>query len=530
MAHRLLVSSLFVLAACSPDATGSGLGDGTGDATAIDTGLDTGAPDTDATDTGLQDTTTTDTATTDTGVDTGLDTGTTDTGLQDTTSPDTTTTDTGLQDTTTTDSAPADTADTYPDGTEFGGLTGTVWMPGNAPGMVPAGQEIPVHGAVVYLSAERPSGIPQNAYCEACGGAPPRSVYSDARGNFSLPDRVAGTFWLVMQKGQFRLERQVTVPANETLALPASDTTLPSVYDPDNGKWIPRVAIAVGAFDHLEDIFGKLGLGSVDASGGYETVGGVSNVDLWDNGGFPFPGTLGTLEELVRDPQRLSQYHIIFIPCSGDDYVMALRDPVVLNNLREYVRHGGNLYVTDWSGEWSDNVFPAAVQLGAFVDTIAAAYDFASNTWNTLLFASADGDAYDSEHAQAVDPGLRQWLDGQIGPTAQDESPSTFDADDFYVEGNWNTIEATPSYQVGVGAGGAAVMDQAKVFVKGTVEDLFGGITTKPLTVTFEPAGCGRVVYSTYHTTDFVHVGLAPQERVLLYLIMEIGTCRYTKG
>ena len=54
-------------------------------------------------------------------------------------------------------------------------------------------------------------------------------------------------------------------------------------------------------------------------------------------------------------------------------------------------------------------------------------------------------------------------------------------------------------------------------------------VPRKPLTVSYEPVGCGRVVFQTYHTTDDRHVGLAPQERVPLYLIMEIGTCRDPK-
>jgi hypothetical protein len=56
-------------------------------------------------------------------------------------------------------------------------------------------------------------------------------------------------------------------------------------------------------------------------------------------------------------------------------------------------------------------------------------------------------------------------------------------------------------------------------------DDGFAG-PKKALSVTYEPAGCGRVLYSTYHTTDFTHEGLAPQERILAYLIMEIGICK----
>ena len=70
---------------------------------------------------------------------------------------------------------------------------------------------------------------------------------------------------------------------------------------------------------------------------------------------------------------------------------------------------------------------------------------------------------------------------------------------------------------------GMAVYDTPKDFIIGGQ----GTSTPKrPLTVTYEPGGCGRVLYSTYHTTDSTHNGLAPQERVLLYLIMEIGVCQ----
>ena len=69
------------------------------------------------------------------------------------------------------------------------------------------------------------------------------------------------------------------------------------------------------------------------------------------------------------------------------------------------------------------------------------------------------------------------------------------------------------------------VIDTPKAWVTGSNSGPFGGGARHPLTVTFEPAGCGRVLYSTYHTTETAHAGLYPQERILLYLIMEIGVC-----
>ena len=39
------------------------------------------------------------------------------------------------------------------------------------------------------------------------------------------------------------------------------------------------------------------------------------------------------------------------------------------------------------------------------------------------------------------------------------------------------------------------------------------------------PTGCGKVLYSTFQTSNTAHPGMYPQERVLLYLIMEIQQC-----
>ena len=66
-------------------------------------------------------------------------------------------------------------------------------------------------------------------------------------------------------------------------------------------------------------------------------------------------------------------------------------------------------------------------------------------------------------------------------------------------------------------------LETPKAWVEGDWDD--DGILSHPLTVTFEPIGCGRVLYSTYHTADNTHVGLVPQERVLMHLVMEIGVC-----
>ena len=408
-----------------------------------------------------------------------------------------------------------------------GTLRGRVWAPGLAPGMTAAGEEIPVSGAAVYLTTTRPAPIPSGVYCEPCQATPQGAVLTDSKGAFVLPGAVPGRKWLVIQKAQFRLEQELDVTSAD-VSLTDAQTTMPSEMDPQNGKWIPRVAIAAGSYDHLQNIFGKMGIGSVDANGNYTATTG--KLDLVDNGGDTLGMPVGNLAQLAADPARLATYHIVFVPCSGDSNTAALKDQNVLKNLRDYVKKGGKLYVTDWSGEWMDNVFPEQIQLGESfggfgdrIDTPATAYLGASDSWNTSQFGTADGDAYDSSDADAVDPGLAAWLGAQKGPSPTGSS-GPIDAHHFSAVDNWNYVASLHPVQVGL-ANGQPVMDMPKTWVTGSNSGPLGGGSKHPLTVSFEPTGCGRVLYSTYHTTESAHAGLYPQERILLYLIMEIGVC-----
>lgn len=409
-------------------------------------------------------------------------------------------------------------------------VRGRVWAPGLAPGMTAPGEEIPISGAAVYLTGTRPPPIPSGVYCEPCQASPAGTVVSDATGNFVIPDAIPGHRWLVIQKGQFRLEQEIDVSTAD-VTLTDAQTTLPSHMDQANGKWIPRIAVAAGTYDHLESILGKMGLGTVDASGIYSGTAG--QVDLADNGGSTLGVSIGSFDALVRDPAKLASYHIIFVPCSGDANTGALQDQQVLKNIRDYVKAGGKLYVTDWSGEWMDNVFPAQVQLGGglgfgdAIDTPASAYNKTTDSWTTSQFGNADGDNYDASDADAVDPNLAAWLGAQRGPTPSSATVAPINAHHFEAVDNWNFIQQLTQVQIGVDMSGQPVMDTPKAWVTGTNAGPFGGGGARhPLTVTFEPAGCGRVMYSTYHTTEGGgHLGLYPQERILLYLIMEIGVC-----
>jgi hypothetical protein len=401
-------------------------------------------------------------------------------------------------------------------------LTGTVWAPGMAPGMVPVGHEIPIAFARVSLVSDRPAPIPSSVYCETCVDST-GAILSDAHGHFTVGTLATGNYWLVIEKGQFRREVALVVTSGHR-TLDAADTTLPSAFDREHGQTIPHVAVAAGSYDSIQDILGKMGLGQIGAGG--DLTNTLGEIDLYANGGADLGLAMGTLTQLVSDPARLRQYHIIFIPCASTANTAALADQQNLKNLRDYVAAGGKLYVTDWSGEWMDDVFPAPVELGgATTDTPASAYDATADTWNPALFGDADGDYYQSPDGHAVDPDLSAWLTGQIGPRSDsggDVGP--IDPDRFVVYDNWNWIKSLTAVPVGVDGDGNPIVDTPRVWVEGSGA-VGAGAGPHPLSVTFNPPGCGRVLYSTYHTAPGTHLGLLPQERVLLFLILEIGVC-----
>jgi hypothetical protein len=396
-------------------------------------------------------------------------------------------------------------------------LTGTVWAPGNGPGLVPPGHEIPVANALVYLSTVRPPPIVQAVECTLCVEAPSSSIVTDAKGNFSLAV-YPGTYWLVIQKAQFRLEQEIVITPATVLS--HEQTTLPSVHDPDGGQWIPRIALVLGySGDPMESILGKMGIGQVDASGAFIGSSAAGRFDVYTNGGRSIGMSEQPVSSLVNSLDTMLQYHVIFFPCATASTISILRNDSVLRNIRDYVAAGGRLYVSDWSAEWVDNVFPTQVELaGASNDTPPAAYNAATDTWNPDLFGDADASPPYTSASSVIEPTMAEWLDGQVG------AAGPINASAISTLSNFNRIHSVHDVSLGVDDLGQQVVDSPKVYVTGTAPGWDSEI--KPLTVTFEPAGCGRVMYSTFHTTSSAHVGLLPQERILVYLLLELGVCK----
>ncbi|MEM6293570.1 MAG: hypothetical protein AAGA54_20015 [Myxococcota bacterium] len=393
-------------------------------------------------------------------------------------------------------------------------LTGTVYAPN---------QEIPVSGALVYVSDTPPDGIPQLVYCAECVELPCDVPYTltEADGSFELP-AYSGEGYLVVTKGQFMRVTEVdfTDGVNE---LSAEVTSLPDENVPSEGRYIPRIALAWGSYDRLEDALGKLGLADTMINGATfseDFVPGTEQFDVWNNttdllGGGPETESQGSFATLLSNYPLMEQYHIIFVPCSDDTALSALNDPAVIENVQRWVENGGKFYVSDWSNEFVGQVFGQYQNF--FTDG-----------------GSADlPNAYDSV-ATILDDDLNAWMDA-LPAGLKDINPLNGGAADFPVVENpptietvenWSGISATPPVLVDDGMGGQIDVGH-KVWIEGPGDnDIIPG-GNHPLTVTGE-YGCGKVLFTTYHMAEFddSYVGLTPQELVLLYLILEIGVCQ----
>jgi hypothetical protein len=329
---------------------------------------------------------------------------------------------------------------------------------------------LPLSNALVYVTSQAPSPIPEGAYCDECVTLPEGTfAISAPDGKFSLAtDLPKGKAWLVVQKGQFRRVRPITIAKEGPLSLPNDATTMPGRADPSNGDDVPKMVVLKDDtdFDRIDDSLTKLG---------------ITDYEVRQD------------RSLLANKAELMKYHIVFIPCGESEDSMAT-SPAAKQNLEEFVQAGGKLYVTDWSYEFVRQPFPGFV---SWQDETAA------------IGSAASGDEWDAP-AQAVDQGLADWL------------AATGDAS-FSVVGNWTKITGLAT-RPGKDPKGTLVDVTPKVWV--TADS--GGSVATPTTVSFQDQ-CGRVLFSSYHTESGLGGGgsstLLAQEKALLYVLLEVGVC-----
>lgn len=376
---------------------------------------------------------------------------------------------------------------------------GRLELPATLEGKVVAPEgTIPISGALVYTSTTAPPAIPDKVYCDRCvkltDGTPFTTTKPD--GTFSLPTFL-GEQYLIVQKGAFRRVRRVTAVTGVQV-VPKAFTTLPPKTDKAKGDDVPKIAVALGAWDPIEMVLARMGLEAKITVGGFPPRARVLSKDatgfaIYGQHDFgettPYPAA----SKLLSDPAEIAKYHIVFVPCSGSSELdstpvcKGIYASAAKSTVDGFVKAGGRVYVSDWSYEYVRQIFPGFVRWTGEASPIGSACE------------SGGGE----QAAKVEDPGLAAWFAAQ---------GKTLDS----VKDAWThitSVNATPDFD----PDGKPISVTPKVWVSAA---------TKPASTSFEHS-CGRVLYTTYHTQPTAEAGAAlePQALALLYLILEVNVC-----
>lgn len=347
-----------------------------------------------------------------------------------------------------------------------GHLHGTVTAPNGT---------MPIAGAVVYLTATKPAPAPEKVFCDTCVHLSAGTPYalSDDKGAFDLAPTTLGAQYLVLQKGGFRRVREIYVSKGDA-TLPATLTALPSKTDVAAGDEVPRMTVVHGQYDEIEASLAKLGIDPSAIEIVQSTLVGAA------------------ARSFLTDKTKIDQRHIVFLPCGDFTQPPPNTDlsaeKEIKDNLRSFVEAGGRLYVTDWHYDFIAKTFPGYV------------------SWQGAGSAACSGCEHLSYDAPATieDPSLSAWMSAQNLPS-------------FTLQKNYTTIASVSPGET------TDALGQPKTVTPRVWVSANKSTGAHPATVSFEQ-GCGRVLFSSYHTEPFAN-DLTPQERALLGVLLEATVC-----
>ncbi len=399
-------------------------------------------------------------------------------------------------------------------------VRGRVWSPGADLATTLESNRFPIPGAAVIAYSTRPVDLPQGRYCNECVDVPegtPNVMSDPVDGTFEILLTAGRTYYLTVQKGEFRRVREYGVPDRPGEVVEIGEegsgprpelTTLPARTDLAIGDNIPKFAMVRGAYENMAPMFNALGFD-------YDHAGDDFDIYCqWDPFGIcPGPAPAA----LLNDPAVLDQYNVILVSC-GEDW--PARGTEAADNLRRWVHDGGSLYVDDFNYDFVERPWPEL--LSWYVDSPG---DEGGSTGPCATDGSASSGVGDcnnwSEYDFAGDPSdvpeFAAWL----------ALPEVNRGDPLTLYAAWDYIYELGEGVVGVDdETGDEVRSRPRVWMYNGDRTPFGGPRV-PATVSW-PYYCGRALYTVYHTHSSgggAEYELLLQEKIMMYLIMEVQTC-----
>ncbi len=341
-------------------------------------------------------------------------------------------------------------------------------------------------------------------YCDKCS-QPIDPAYvsttSAPDGTFSLDlDGVpaGATIDFAIQIGHFRKHTTLPVTACQTTAVPAIDATLPGSHAAGD---IPKIAVSAGNQDHLDGILSVLGITDYDCYEGRASKTGDTATCK--------PSLVGgkTIADLLNDAPTLATYNMAFLSCAPGAYkAFAPAHAQMAANTSNWVWRGGRLFATDTAYDYiAQASFPNSITWAGPAGTVGGAD-----------LGCSPGGATTSYPITVDDPTLKTWL-GYVNYTGK---PNVA-VQGFYNQWGLMSSLASGTSQIADGTVPVDLSGATPACGSNTSKDV-------PLTAQFDVSSCGRVVFSSYHTTSSVSSStnsLAAQEKIMEYLIFGAAVC-----
>ncbi|MDY0000994.1 MAG: hypothetical protein RBU30_06845 [Polyangia bacterium] len=383
-------------------------------------------------------------------------------------------------------------------------LKGTVWSPGADLAETLEVNRFPIPGAAVVAYHARPDDLPQGMYCNECMDVPagtPKAMSDPVTGEFELTLMPGRTYYLTIQKGEFRRVRQVVTPDTPDevwepayqVGGPRPDLlTLPSTSNPSTSDNVPKIAVITAEYEEMDQMFNAMGMAYNGAD--------VHEVSA----------------SIVNDRNQLDAYNLVVVPC-GENWPGGNGEV-----LKQWVRDGGKLYVDDFNYDFVEQVWPEFLSWYVYEPLFTGSTGpcATSTSPGTSVNSCNNWGSYDF-NGDPGDPDFDAWL--RLEEVNRGAGIFLQAAWDYIYEMGEGIVGVSDECTGNCGPNGEVYM-LPKVWMYNADGTSFDN--RPPATVSW-PYYCGKVLYTVYHT----HSGyeepyeLLLQEKIMMYLIMEIQTC-----